>query len=191
MEEPADDDDPAYVTLFSGEDVIHAVLSNGVGMATPYAGAVPPPAAGTGGNAAATSYTNLWQFVDKVALKVGMTQANLVEDFDMRREPGAFHGVRQHTAALFENELDRYSWVLGGGAHGGEAIYDSPDWSRLGDHGAEESWALPVGGSFPHVSHPSQSMHRPNPIVLSFACRMYLECLSHTPLLSFVVVFLV
>ena len=86
----------------------------GMGMATPYAAAVPPPAAGTGGNAAATSYTNLWQFVDKVALKVGMTQANLVEDFDMRREPGAFHGVRQHTAALFENELDRYSWVLGG-----------------------------------------------------------------------------
>ena len=116
----------------------------------------------TGGpRAQATSYTNLWQFVDKVALKVGMTQANLVEDFDMRREPGAFHGVRQHTAALFENELDRYSWVLGGGgggrAHGGEAIYDSPDWPRLGDHRAEESWALPVGGSFPHVSHPSQS----------------------------------
>ena len=49
MVESADDedDDPAYFILFSSEDVVHAILSNG--MATPYAGAVPPPVAGTGG----------------------------------------------------------------------------------------------------------------------------------------------
>ena len=116
MESAADDEDddpdPAYFIVFSSEHVVHAILSNGV--ATPYAGAVPPPVAGTGGNAAATSYVNLWQFVDQVAFRVGMSQRNLVDDFDRRRQPGAFHGVRQHVAALFENELDRYRWVLGG-----------------------------------------------------------------------------
>ena len=92
MVESADDenDDPAYFILFSSEDVVHAILSNG--MATPYAGAVPPPVAGTGGNAATTSFRNLWQFVDQVAFRVGMNQANLVEDFDRRRQPGTFHG---------------------------------------------------------------------------------------------------
>ena len=107
-----DDDDPAYFTLFAREDVIHSILSNGVSPPSP--GAVPPPVAGTGGNAPATSFLHLWQFMDKIAMRVGMTQHCLVNDFYGRREPGVYQGMKQHTGALFENELDKYTWILGG-----------------------------------------------------------------------------
>ena len=86
MESPDnEDDDPAYFTLFSSEDVIHCILPRMLERCYLLQQE-------QGGNAAATSFTNLWQSVHKVAFHVGMTQANLV---DQRR---AFHGVRQHTA---------------------------------------------------------------------------------------------
>ena len=47
-------------------------------------------------------------------IHVGMTQACLTKDINKQREPGVFHGVRQHIAAEFENELDNYGWVLQG-----------------------------------------------------------------------------
>ena len=43
--------------------------------------------------------------MDNVATKVGMTGANFAEVFNRQREPGVFHGVRQHVAEMFENDL--------------------------------------------------------------------------------------
>ena len=108
-----DDDDPLYFTLFSREDIIHRILQNGV-TSPSYTGAVPPPAVGTGPNAAAISFKNFWEFMDRLAVHVGMTQACLTKRIDKQREPGVFHGVRQHIAAEFENEIDNYGWVLQG-----------------------------------------------------------------------------
>ena len=96
-----DDDDPLYFTLFSREDIIHRILQNGV-TSPSYTGAVPPPAVGTGPNAAAISFKNFWEFMDRLAVHVGMTQACLTKRIDKQREPGVFHGVRQHIAAEFE-----------------------------------------------------------------------------------------
>ena len=74
-------------------------------------GAIPPPAVGTGPNSAAISFKNFWEFMDRLVIHVGMTQACLTKDINKQREPGVFHGVRQHIAAEFENELDNYGWV--------------------------------------------------------------------------------
>ena len=112
------EDEPAFFTLFSRQDIIHRILFNQV--ATPYQGAVAVPAAGTGGEAAAISYQQFVQFLDRVAIKVGMTQKNFAEDIRRQREPGVFHGVPQHVADRYENELDSYSWNLVGGLSAGK-----------------------------------------------------------------------
>ena len=112
-----DDNDPVYFTLFSREDIIHRILQNGV-TSPSYTGAVPPPAVGTGPNAAAISFKNFWEFMDRLAVHVRMTQACLTKRIDKQREPGVFHGVRQHIAAEFENEIDNYGWVLQGQSAG-------------------------------------------------------------------------
>ena len=80
-----------------------------------YTGVVPPPAVGTGPNAAAISFK---EFMDRLAVHVGMTQACLTKRIDKQREPGVFHGVRQHITAEFENEIDNYGWVLQGQSAG-------------------------------------------------------------------------
>ena len=72
------------------------------------------PAAGTGGAAVSVSYRRFTQFLDRVATKVGMTQENFTADIRRQREPGVFHGLPQHLADKFENELDSYAWNLGG-----------------------------------------------------------------------------
>ena len=54
-----------------------------------------PFAVGTGPNAAAISFKNFWEFMDRLAVHVRMTQACLTKRIDKQREPGVFHGVRQ------------------------------------------------------------------------------------------------
>ena len=56
-------------------------------------------------------YRRFTQFLDRVA---GMTQENFTADIRRQREPGVFHGLPQHLADKFENELDSYAWNLGG-----------------------------------------------------------------------------
>ena len=65
------------------------------------------PAAGA---AVSVSYT---QFLDRVGTKVGMSQENFTTDMSRQREPGVFHGLPQHLADKFDNELDCYAWNLG------------------------------------------------------------------------------
>ena len=103
--------------FFTREDIIHRILQNGV-TSPSYTGAVPPPAVGTGPYAATISFNNFWEFMDRVAIHVGMTQACLTKGIKKQREPAVFHGVRQHIAAEFENELDNYGWVLQGQSAG-------------------------------------------------------------------------
>ena len=73
------------------------------------------PAAGTGGAAVSVSYRRFTQFLDRVGTKVGMSQENFTTDMRRQREPGVFHGLPQHLADKFENELDCYAWNLGAG----------------------------------------------------------------------------
>ena len=100
------ENDPAFFISFSGHDIIHRILTNPV--PTPYQGAVAVPAAGTG---VSVSYR---RFLDRVGTKVGMSQENFTTDMRRQREPGVFHGLQQHLADKFENELDCYAWNLGG-----------------------------------------------------------------------------
>ena len=86
-----DDDDPAIFILFSSWDIIHRILLNPV--PTPYTGV---PAAGTGVNAVATSFTWFADFLDRLAIQVGMTQDNFVRDADRKREPGVSRGEAPH-----------------------------------------------------------------------------------------------
>ena len=72
-------EEPAFFTLFTGQDIIHQILVNQAQVAPPHPGAVAVPAAGTGGGAAAISYQRFVQFVDGVATKVGMVQDNFTK----------------------------------------------------------------------------------------------------------------
>ena len=137
-----DDDDPAIFILFSSWDIIHRILLNPV--PTPYTGAVPVPAAGTGVNAVATSFTRFADFLDRLAIKVGMTQDNFVRDADRKREPGVFHGVRHHTAALLETDLGRCLLLGSQGPICREVLPGSPYRPGFSYCGAEEMWTVPI-----------------------------------------------
>ena len=113
-----DVDDPAFFVLFAGEDQIHRILLHNI--PTPYQGAVQVPAAGIGAGSSAISFQRFTTFLDQVAAKVGMTNEHFAVDFYRHRKPGVFHGVRQDVAEMFENELDAYAWVLGGGLTAGK-----------------------------------------------------------------------
>ena len=107
-----------------------------------YTGAVPPPAVGTGPNAAAISFKNFWEFMDRLAIHAGMTQACLTKRIDKQREPGVFHGVRQHIAAEFENEIDNYGW----GAVGWKALHGPANGCCIGHSCPEMIRAFPIDG---------------------------------------------
>ena len=66
-------------------------------------------------------------------------------NFDRRWEPGAFHGVRQHTAVLFENKFDWYPSVLGGQTVG--KLYKV--WPCLRDDGPKEGLQVGSRGVIP------------------------------------------
>ena len=131
-----DDDDPAIFILFSSWDII---LLNPV--PTPYTGV---PAAGTGVNAVATSFTWFADFLDRLAIQVGMTQDNFVRDADRKREPGVFHGVRHHTAALLETDLGRCLLLGSQGPICREVLPGSPYQPGFSYCGAEEMWTVPI-----------------------------------------------
>ena len=113
-------EDPAFFVLFAGEDQIHRILLHNI--PTPYQGAVQVPAAGIGAGSSAISFQRFTTFLDQVAAKVGMTNEHFAVDFYRHRKPGVFHGVRQDVAEMFENELDAYAWVLGGGLTAGKSF---------------------------------------------------------------------
>ena len=76
---------------------------------------------------AAQSFQAFADFIDDVALEVGMTPgANFTKNAQNRREPGLFHGLPQHQADAFEQMLSSYIWGLGAGQSMGKLYRVSP-----------------------------------------------------------------
>ena len=98
------DDDPGFFIIFQPAATIHQLLANRalqrVNPANANAPTIPPPGAN-----AAQSFQAMCDFLDAVALGVGMTPSQFTKNADNRRNPGLYHGIQQHTADAFEQML--------------------------------------------------------------------------------------
>ena len=88
-----------------------------------FVGVVPIPAPSTGPTA---SFPLFVQFIDDIGIKVGTNRSNFVLHQNRVREPGYFGGVTQHTADLFETELNMYAWTLRANQSAGKLYKVSP-----------------------------------------------------------------
>ena len=119
------DDDPGFFILFQPAAVIHGILGNvalqQVNPNNANAPNIPPQGANAG-----QSFQAVADFIDAIALAVGMTPANFTKNDQNRRDPGLFHGIPQHQADAFEQMLSSYVWGLGPGQSMGKLYRVSP-----------------------------------------------------------------
>ena len=119
------EDDPGFFVLFAPEAVVHNLLGNRglvpVNPNYPNAPLIPPQ-----GGTPPQSFRAICQFLDDVAVSVGMTTSNFTSDANNQRRHGLFDGIQQHIADMYEVRLQSYTWGLAPGETMGSLFRVSP-----------------------------------------------------------------